>query len=172
MLSLYTQESKQSCICVLGVSILSLYTQESEQSCICVLGVSILSLYIQESEQSCICMLGVSILSLYTQESKQSCMCVRSYQCCLCILRRVNSHVYVWTKKYYNSLFRHKYLIDSANSYVPRLYHNKYTKRWTLKTFDVMGPHQVFIYKLLTFKLLKLYRKHVVLLCDILMLYL
>ena len=27
-------------------------------------------------------------------------------------------------KKYYNRQFCHKYLIDSANSYVPRLYHN------------------------------------------------
>jgi hypothetical protein len=35
-----------------------------------------------------------------------------------------------------------------------------------------MGPHQGFIYMLLTFKLLKLFRKPVVLLCDILMLYL
>ena len=26
--------------------------------------------------------------------------------------------------KYYNGQFRHKYLIDSANSYAPRLYHN------------------------------------------------
>jgi hypothetical protein len=34
-----------------------------------------------------------------------------------------------------------------------------------------MGPHQGFIYMLLTFKLLKLFRKPVVLLCDILMLY-
>jgi hypothetical protein len=42
----------------------------------------------------------------------------------------------------------------------------------SLKTFDVMGPHQGFIYMLLTFKLLKLFRKPVVLLCDILMLYL
>jgi hypothetical protein len=41
-----------------------------------------------------------------------------------------------------------------------------------LKTFDVMGPHQGFIYMLLTFILLKLFRKPVVLLCDILMLYL
>jgi hypothetical protein len=41
-----------------------------------------------------------------------------------------------------------------------------------LKTFDVMGPHQGFIYMLLTFELLKLFRKPVVLLCDILMLYL
>ena len=40
------------------------------------------------------------------------------------------------------------------------------------QTFDVMGPHQGFIYMLLTFKLLKLFRKPVVLLCDILMLYL
>jgi hypothetical protein len=42
----------------------------------------------------------------------------------------------------------------------------------SLKTFDVMGPHQGFIYMLLTFILLKLFRKPVVLLCDILMLYL
>jgi hypothetical protein len=40
-----------------------------------------------------------------------------------------------------------------------------------LKTFDVMGSHQGFIYMLLTFKLLKLFRKPVVLLCVILMLY-
>jgi hypothetical protein len=33
------------------------------------------------------------------------------------------------------------------------------TKRWALKNFDVMGPHQGFIYMLLTFKLLKLFRK-------------
>ena len=33
-----------------------------------------------------------------------------------------------------------------------------------------MGPHQGFIYMLLAFKLLKLFRKDVVLLCDILML--
>jgi hypothetical protein len=33
-----------------------------------------------------------------------------------------------------------------------------------------MGPHQGFIYMLLTFKLLKPFRKPVVLLCDILML--
>jgi hypothetical protein len=44
-----SQESGQSCICVLGVQ-----SQESEQSCICVLGVQS-----QESEQSCICVLGV-----------------------------------------------------------------------------------------------------------------
>ena len=48
----------------------------------------------------------------------------------------------------------------------------KQTKRRVLKTFDVMGPHQGFIYMLLTFRLLKLFRKPVVLLCDILMLYL
>jgi hypothetical protein len=35
-----------------------------------------------------------------------------------------------------------------------------------------MGPHQGFIYMLLTFKLFKLFRKPAVLLCDILMLYL
>ena len=32
-----------------------------------------------------------------------------------------------------------------------------------------MGPHQGFIYMLFTFKLLKLFRKPIVLLCDILM---
>jgi hypothetical protein len=56
-----SQESKQSCICVLGVP-----SQESKQSCICVLGVPS-----QESKQSCICVLGVP-----NQESKQSCICV------------------------------------------------------------------------------------------------
>jgi hypothetical protein len=35
-----------------------------------------------------------------------------------------------------------------------------------------MGSHQGFIYMLLTFRLLKLFRKPVALLCDILMLYL
>ena len=56
-----SQESEQSCICVLGVS-----SQGSEQSCICVLEVSS-----QGSEQSCICVLGVS-----SQESEWSCICV------------------------------------------------------------------------------------------------
>jgi hypothetical protein len=46
----------------------------------------------------------------------------------------------------------------------------KYIPRRALKTFDVMRPHQGFIYMLLTLKLLKLFRKPVVLLCDILML--
>ena len=46
-----------------------------------------------------------------------------------CIFTKLNA-VFIlktatWTNKYYNSQFRHKYLIDSANSYVPRLYHNK-----------------------------------------------
>jgi hypothetical protein len=41
-------------------------------------------------------------------------------------------------------------------AYVPRLYHNKQITSWALKTFDVMGPHQEFIYMLLTFKLLTL----------------
>ena len=41
-------------------------------------------------------------------------------------------------------------------------------KTLSLETFDVMGPHQGFAYKL-TFKLLKLFRKPVALLCDILM---
>jgi hypothetical protein len=49
---------------------------------------------------------------------------------------------------------------------------SKYVSRHiSLKTFDVMGPHQGFIYMLLTFELSKLFRKPVVLLCDILMLY-
>ena len=59
--SIPSQESERSCICVLGVS-----SQESERSCICVLGVSS-----QESERSCICVLGVS-----SQESERSCICV------------------------------------------------------------------------------------------------
>ena len=48
----------------------------------------------------------------------------------------------------------------------------KCAKLWALNTFEVTGPYQVFVYMLLTFKLLKLFRKPVVLLCDILMLYL
>ena len=54
--SIPSQESERSCICVLGVS-----SQESERSCICVLGVSS-----QESERSCICVLGVSNFPLST----------------------------------------------------------------------------------------------------------
>jgi hypothetical protein len=56
MLGVPSQESERSCICVLGVP-----SQESERSCICMLGVPS-----QESERSCICMLGISILSLHT----------------------------------------------------------------------------------------------------------
>ena len=49
-----SQESEESCICVLGLS-----SQEGEESCICVLEVSS-----QESEESCICAIGLSTLSL------------------------------------------------------------------------------------------------------------
>jgi hypothetical protein len=58
-MSVASQESERSCICVLKVS-------ESERSCICVLEVSS-----QESERSCICVLEVS-----SQESERSCICV------------------------------------------------------------------------------------------------
>ena len=75
--SLLSQESERSCICVLGVS-----SQESERSCICVLGVSS-----QECERSCICVLGAS-----SQESERSCICVlgvssqESERSCICVL--------------------------------------------------------------------------------------
>jgi hypothetical protein len=51
-----SQESKQSCIWLLGVP-----RQESKQSCIWLLGVPS-----QESKQSCIWLLGVSIFPLFT----------------------------------------------------------------------------------------------------------
>jgi hypothetical protein len=54
-MSVASQESERSCICVLEVS-----SQESERSCICVLEVSS-----QESERSCICVLKVSILPFF-----------------------------------------------------------------------------------------------------------
>ena len=51
-----SQESEQSCTCVLGVP-----SQESEQSCTCVLGVPS-----QKSEKSCTCVLaGIDFASFY-----------------------------------------------------------------------------------------------------------
>jgi hypothetical protein len=50
--------------------------------------------------------------------------------------------------------------------YIPRLF-SEYMQTFSveepmkMKTFDVMGPHQDFIYMLLTLKLLKLFRKPV-----------
>jgi hypothetical protein len=76
-----SQESEQSCTCVLGVP-----SQESEQSCTCVLGVPS-----QENEQSCTCVLGVP-----SQENEQSCTCVlgvpsqESEQSCTCVLAGID----------------------------------------------------------------------------------
>jgi hypothetical protein len=62
----------------------------------------------------------------------------------------------------YCTKFLNQYNFICSNFY--KLY--KLLQRRGLKTFDIMGPHQGFVYMLLTFELLKLFRKPVVLLCD------
>ena len=77
----------------------------------------------------------------------------------------------VWTSKCYNSEFCQKQQINSACAITNIVHHNNKVI-CTFKTFELTGKRQVFAYILLSFKILKLFRKLVALLCDILMLYL
>ena len=89
-----------------------------------------------------------------------------------CIFTKLNAvfklKTAVWTNKILQQIIpsqipgRFSKLLCSTAVPLHEEHHN--TKCWALKTFDVIGPHQGFVYMLLIFKLSKLFRKPVVLL--------